>query len=707
MRAVSILATASLLVLVATQARAQSSVTIDWDEWGVAHVQAADLESGAYGLGWSQMEARGGSVAMAYLVSRGEASACLGESWVASDTRIREMGVPARSEAWVTAQEPETKSMFAGFVRGMNAWLDRHPQSEGPMACLGQVRDSDPLAFLQVSLHVAVVAFNADSLVGDWKESRGSNAYAVAPQRTADGRTLLLINPHSGWSAPFLTYETHLITPDLNIYGQTFPGLPLPFAGFTDDHGWAFTFNDIDGVDLYELTLADDGYRFGNDVLPFDRRSDRIQVRLASGELESRTVDVRESVHGPVISEVDGRALAVRIAGLDRPGLYTQLLAMWRADDLDAFRTALAQQQIPITNTVYADADGQILYVFNGLSPIRDRGDRAFWAGVVDGSDPTLVSDGYLPFDAMPQVANPPGGFVQNANDGPSGSTWPGMIAATDIDPRLTDNRRTPRGRRSLRQMEATDGLTLDGLDRLRASSTMDAAERARGPLAAAAMASNDAELRRLGAILGAWDGSTTPESRGSVLFADWAYRMDRADVDLTNAPIDTVSPLVTEAPLADVARALEQLRASGTQIERLFGTADVAWGQVYRIRYAGLDLPSPVGRDELGAFNAGHYQRISEAGPDQGRFILTDASHFISEIAFGPDGPEARGLLTYGNHDDPAAPDVRRQLEMFSRSEVRAMHFHTEDVNQASIRREILDASDDQAASGSVRPDQ
>jgi acyl-homoserine-lactone acylase len=291
MRAVSILATASLIVLAATQARAQSPVTIDWDEWGVAHVQAADLESGAYGLGWSQMEARGGTVAMAYLVSRGEASACLGESWAASDTRIREMGVPARSEAWVTAQEPETKSMFAGFVRGMNAWLDRHPQSEGPMACLGQVRDSDPLAFLQVSLHVAVVAFNADSLVEDWKESRGSNAYAVAPQRTADGRTLLLINPHSGWSAPFLTYETHLITPDLNIYGQTFPGLPLPFAGFTGDHGWAFTFNDIDGVDLYDLTLADGGYRFGNDVLPFDRRTDRIQVRLASGELESRPVE--------------------------------------------------------------------------------------------------------------------------------------------------------------------------------------------------------------------------------------------------------------------------------------------------------------------------------------------------------------------------------------------------------------------------------
>jgi acyl-homoserine-lactone acylase len=276
------------------------------------------------------------------------------------------------------------------------------------------------------------------------------------------------------------------------------------------------------------------------------------------------------------------------------------------------------------------------------------------------------------------------------------------MIAAAGIDPLLTDNRHTPRGRRSLRQLEAADALTLDGLDRLRASSTMDAAERARRPLAAAAMASDDADLRRLGAILGGWDGSTTPESRGSVLFADWAYRMERADLDLTHVPIDTISPLATEATLADVARALGELRASGAQIERLFGSADVAWGQVYRIRYAGLDLPSPVGRDELGAFNAGHYQRISEAGPDEGRFILTHASHFIGEVAFGPDGPEARGLLTYGNHDDPEAPDVRRQLEMFSRSEVRAMHFHPKDVNEASIRREILDISDDKAPLGS-----
>lgn len=696
MRAFSVLATASLFLLPATGVQAQSAVTVDWDEWGVAHVQASDLESGAYGLGWSQMEARGQTVAMAYLVSRGEAAACLGESWAASDVRIHELGVPGRADAWLTAQETETRSMLSGYVRGMNAWLKSHPRNEGALACLGKVEESDPLAFLQVSLHVAVVAFNADSLIGDWKESRGSNAYAVAPQRTADGRTLLLINPHSAWTAPFLSYETHLITPDLNIYGQTFPGLPLPFAGFTDDHGWALTFNDIDGVDLYELTLADGGYRFGNQVRPFDNYNAAIQVRSASGELESRAFQVRESVHGPVISEAGGRALAVRIAGLDRPGVFTELLAMWRADDLNAFRTALAQQQIPVTNTVYADDDGQVLYVFNGLSPIRDRGDRAFWAGVVDGTDPTLISDGYLPFEALPQVANPPGGFVQNANDGPSGSTWPGTIVASAIDPLLTDDRRTPRGRRSLRQLEATSTLTLDDLDSLRASSTMDAAERARGPLAAAAMASNDAGLGRLGAILEAWDGSTAADSRGSVLFAEWAYRMDRAQLDLTSAPIDTLSPLLAEAPLADVSQALEHLRAAGAEIERQFGSADVAWGQVYRIRYAGLDLPSPVGRDELGAFNAGHYRYISEAGPDQGRFILSDASHFIGEVAFGPDGPEARGLLTYGNHDDPAAPGVRSQLEMFSRSEVRTMHFRVEEVQQASTRREILDASGD-----------
>lgn len=674
---------------VASETYAQEPVTIDWDEWSVAHVQATDLGSAGYGLGWAQMESRGQTIAAAYLASRGEAAACMGEAMLASDVRVHQLGVPERARSWLAEQDPDSAALLSGFADGANAWLEAHPSREGPLACLTSVTPADPLALLQMTLHVAVVAYGSEQLISGWRDPRGSNAYAVAPSRTADGRTLLLINPHSPWSAPYLSYETHLVTPELNIYGQTFPGLPLPFAGFTDDHGWAFTFNDIDGMDAYSLQRTEGGYRFGDTVLPFRSHDVAISVRGADGVMSEQRIMVLESVHGPVIAETEDRALAMRIAGLDKPNLFGQLLAMWRADDVDAFRAALAQQQLPITNTIYADADGVVGYVFNGLSPVRTTGDRAIWSGILDGSDPALLTDGYLPIERLPQVFAPTSGFVQNANDGPSSATWP--IGQTGPnDPLVTADARTPRGRRSLRQMEASSDLTLDTLDDLRRSTIMDAAERSRAPLARAALASHDAETRALGAILDAWDGSTSIDSRGSALFADWAFRMRRAGLDLNAVPISQQSPLESEAALADENRALAELKASGTQLTRLFGSADVEWGRAYRIRRAGLDLPSPVGRDELGAYNAGRYRRISE-GPEQGLFVLEDASHFIAEVAFGPDGPQAQGLLSYGNSDDEDAPGVRTQLQMFSRGETRPMNFSVDDISANSVRRETL----------------
>lgn len=693
MRLVPPLTLLLLAILAAPQAHAQTTpaVTVDWDDWNVPHVRAETLDGAGYGAGWAQMEARGESVAQTYLTARGEAAACFGESAYTTDLRIRQLDVPRRASDWLKAQEAESLALNRGFVAGMNGWLAAHPGQKGALACLGEVRQTDPLAALQVILHLGVVAFSADQQLASWRELRGSNAYAVAPGRTRDGRPLLLINPHSPWRVPYLVFEEQISAPGLEAYGATYPGLPLPVMGFTRNHGWAFTFNDIDGVDLYDLTLQPGGYLLDGQTRPFTTRSEIIRVKLSSGQVEARTATILESAHGPVLESRETRAVAVRIAGLDRPGLTAQIIAMWRAASLGEFKAALGRQQMPITNVIYANAAGDIFYLFNGLSPKRARGDRAYWAGIVDGTDSALIWTDYVAMADLPQVENPAGGALQNANDGPGYTAWPAAIDPRGLDPMLTDNRATPRGRRSLRQLMAADPLDLQGLETLRASSVMDLAEQTRGPLVEAARASDDPRLAQLGAILAAWDGSARPDSRGAVLFADWAYRMRRAGVAAIEPSPAPPSPLWTAATLADPGMALSILQESAKGLTIRFGRPDVAWGEVYRIRAAGLDLPSPVGRDELGAFNAGHYGRVTGPGPDAGTFTLESASTFIAEVAFGPDGPEARGLLTYGNADSPEAPGVQAQLRLFSASKTRPIAFTAQEVAKASRRRETL----------------
>jgi acyl-homoserine-lactone acylase len=664
-------------------AQADGNAEIRWDEWGVPHIRSQSLHDAAYATGWAEMSARGQAVAVGFLMARGEGAACMGPDMLDYDRRMHMLDVPARAERWLEVQPAEAREVLTGFAAGMNAWLEANPPQGGPLMCLGAVRESDSLAYLQLMLHVNVVAFGADNLIDEWRDPRGSNAYAVAPERTDDGRTLLFINPHSPWQGPFASFEMHMTASDIDFYGMSYPGLPLPIMGFGQDHGWAYTFNDIDGFDLYNLELVEGGYRFGDEVLELQTRTVEIGVRQGDGSVMVEALTVQESVHGPVLAQADGRALAVRLAGLDRPHLMTQLLAMLRADGLDEFKDALAQQHLPITNSVYGNADGEIYYVFNGLSPVRPHGDRGYWAGVVDGSDPELLWTEYLPFNALPQLENPASGFVQNANDGPTSSTWPMQIDMTSLDATLSNDILTPRGRRSLRQLEQAGTMSFDRMDELRRSSHMDIAERAAPQLAALASTSRRNDLRAMGQVLADWDGSTRPDSRGGVLFSEWAYQMRRAGNDMFGEAIDPMS--VDASTLADDAAALLALQVAGERILDRYGRYDPAWGDVYRIRHAGLDLPSGIGRDELGAYRAGHY----DYNRDDNIFSLNSAAHFIAMVAFGEDGPEARGLLAYGNSERPDAPGVHAQLELFSNGDVREMYFDRASVEGHTVTQE------------------
>jgi len=674
----------TLVLLANSNAFAQSPTAAEliWDEWGVPHVYAGTTRDAAYALGRAQIEAHGQGIAVGYLMARGEAAACMGPDMLDLDRRMHILDVPGRAARWLSIQSTEPGDMLEAFATGMNDWLHENPPSGGPLECLGEVRASDALGFLQLALHVSVVAFNADRMIEDWEDPRGSNAYAISSERSRDGRPLLFINPHSPWQGPFVSFEEHIVTPDLHIYGMTFPGLPLPIMGFSDQHGWAQTFNDIDGIDLYEIEFSDEGYVFGGEVREFETREVMVSVRNTDGSLTTETLEIRETVHGPILIQRNNRALAVRIAGLDRPHLFEQGLAMARGASLEAFKAALAQQQMPITNVVFNNAQGETFYVFNGLAPVRKTGDRDFWSGILDGSDPALLWTDYLPFNAMPQIEQPATGFVQNSNDGPTTSTWPPALDLTQWDATLTDDVLTPRGRRSVRQLLEIGKMDFDDMDRLRRSTVMDVAQRARPLLADYARASRDSVLHEIGQILRDWDGSTQPDSRGSVLFAEWAYRMMR---DGRVMFADAIDPVDTTQRLADPRSALELLRRAGEVMIERYGRLDPTWGDVYRIRHAGLDLPSGVGRDELGAYRAGHYA----FDRDTSTFSLTSGPHFVAMVAFGDDGPEARGLMSYGNSGRPDAIGVREQLQLFSNGEVRAIYYSKEAVEAAAIRRE------------------
>jgi acyl-homoserine-lactone acylase len=109
-------------------------------------------------------------------------------------------------------------------------------------------------------------------------------------------------------------------------------------------------------------------------VRPFQTATHRLQVKQEDGSLREEALEVKGSVHGPVIAERPGRALALRVAGLDQPGLIDQYWRMIRARNLNEFQDALRLLQMPMFTVLYADGGGHILHLFGGRTPRRPAG---------------------------------------------------------------------------------------------------------------------------------------------------------------------------------------------------------------------------------------------------------------------------------------------------------------------------------------------
>ena len=151
-----------------------------------------------------------------------------------------------------------------------------------------------------------------------------------------------------------------------------------------------------------------------------------IRVRQPDGSHRDEALHIRRALHGPVVVDRDGVTCALRVAALDRPCMFEQFWRMGLARNLEDFHEAMRMQQLPFFNTMYADRDGHIMYVYNAASPRREEGDHLYWQGAVPGDRSDLIwSDAIVPYDDLPRVVDPPGGWVQNCNDSPWTCTYP------------------------------------------------------------------------------------------------------------------------------------------------------------------------------------------------------------------------------------------------------------------------------------------
>ncbi len=255
----------------------------------------------------------------------------------------------------------------------------------------------------------------------------GSNNWAIAPSKSSSGNAILANDTHLNLSMPSLWVMMHLHAPGLNVYGYTFTGAPGITIGFNENIAWGFTNAPRDTRDWYNIKFKDStrtSYWYNNTWKDSEIKVEHIRVRGAEDVMDT----VVHTTHGPVVYEKGflgnnlQHNLALRWTGHETSNTLKALVELNRATSLEDYQSAIQYWDSPPQNIVFASTDGDIALTVQGKYPLKWTEQGKF---IMDGSDPAMEWQGYIPKKHSAAQVNPDRGFVSSANQHSVDATYP------------------------------------------------------------------------------------------------------------------------------------------------------------------------------------------------------------------------------------------------------------------------------------------
>lgn len=665
------------------QLAAQNTKTeILWDNYGVPHVYAVNNKEMYYAFGWAQMNNHADLLLQIYGQARGQAAAYWGNDWIESDKQILVFDLPEKAKDMYAKQTSEYKTYIDAFVKGINDYAAAHPASIAvTMKQVLPVKGSDVCANILRTMFRFLTA-NERSATEKLFQS-GSNAYAIGASRSASKNAMLVINPHLPWKKDFtLLFEAQLKSNEFNAYGITFVGMPMLFSGFNDNLGWTHTVNTLDASDRYELSLQNDGYLLDGQTSLFDKKTITLKIKQVDGSLAEEKLEIKRSKHGPVVGEKNDKAWALRIAGLDDYKIFEEYHKMAKAKNWNEFESAVKMLQIPMFNLLYSDKAGNIFYLFNGNLPKRPEGDFPYWRGTIDGTRSNLIWQETLGYDDLPKVFNPPAGFLQNANDPPWLCTWPGVLDPKNFPSYIAPQAMPLRPQRAVNMIRNDSSISFEELVNYKLNTGPEAADRFLDDLFNAVKKYPDSIALKAVAVLQSWNKLTDANSKGAVLFSTWFEKLTPA---IYARRWNRLEPLSTPDGLNDERQAAELLVKAAKEVEEKYGSMDIAWGDVYRLRLDNMDLPANGGWQQQGIFMSQSYSQ-----DDDKKYRVEGGETFIAIAEFGKT-VKASVLLGYGNASQQGNKHRTDQLNLLSEKKLRQALLTKADIIKLLEKEEIL----------------
>ncbi len=685
------------------------------DTFGVPHITADTDEAAAFAMGYAVAEDHAVEMGKLYLIARGDAARWFGPAYLDGDLTQKRMGNLEGARRALEVTGDGYRRWLHGFVTGVNFYAEKH-RAELP-AWFPTVTEADIVAFSHEGATGAATRApragggegEAENSLTDPAGEIGSNALAIAGSHSTTGAPILLANPHLRWTAQY--WEAHITVPGkINFYGSLTVGLGVLRAGFGENIGYAQTNNNVDLVDHYAVPLdlkVPGNYIFKGQSKPFQRQTVRVEVLQPTGRIETVEREFLATDFGPVVSQSAVQVIVSRSAGLDAWRFHEGYYDLYFARDLNGFMTTLSQQLIPSSNFTYADGDGNIQYLWNSALPKRPPGDVNY-LGVVPGEDDRYFFNGIVPLAEVPRFLNPASGYVMNSNNPPWFGTVRERLNPSKFPPYMEQGEPGLRPQQALRMLEARQKFSPDDIRKLKYTTHMLITERVLPDLLAAGaqVKSPSADLRTGLRILKAWDQEAAARSKGAVLFQAFWGVYEKAAKPAFREAWSNDRVIETPTGLGDPAAALNALEQGVAAVRTKYGAPDVAWGDVNRFQFPGIDLPGHGGPQGFGLYTAQTFDAPEDTTATKN---VAGRPDYAAPPAGGGDGwvlmtnftkpVSAQGVLAYGQSSNADSPHSRDQIKLFAENKLRPIWFTDADV-KANLEREYRpgDAVDDLA---------
>ena len=596
-------------------------VVIERDHLGVPHVIGERDVDAAFGFAYAQAEDNWQIIHDTIPFYRGTNAAINGKDAATVDFLVQWLGIwETIDRDYETQLKPETRAWIGAFVDGINYYAALHPEQTNPS--IFPITEKDVVAGYMLR-HLLFYGFDA-SITELFEPQRqrpvsrgpadadkqarpmaegvtignlpvGSNAIAVSAPFTIDGATRLAINSHQPTTGPVAWYEAHIQSKEgLNVMGGLFPSSATIGVGFTENLAWGATVNKPDLVDIYVLDMDPNDpmrYKLDGEWKTLEAKDIEIEVKLF-GFLPWTVTEVGlKSEHGPVIQNDHG-TYAVRYAGMGEVRQLEQWLAMSKAQNFEQWRDAMRIQAFASFNFVYADREGNTMFVHNSLTPKRLP--SYDWTQYLPGDDSRLIWQDYMAFDNLPQVINPASGYIHSANQTPF------QVSAEADNPNKDDyaiedgfpTRMTNRADRGLELLAELESISEQQFFDIKHDKKYSVNSRAYAYLQQAGSADlgaiqsdNLQNYQDAQTLITNWDLSTDIENRGAALSAcvlggEW----------------------LSEQRGNDAPKALDELVRCTDLLMSTSGRIDPLWGDVNRHVRGDLNIPVAGGPDTLRA---------------------------------------------------------------------------------------------------------